>query len=60
MKGALMALSFAENESCRKFGSQNPNQFICYFNIFGQRQDPNGAYAAVIPKCFAGLMFIKR
>lgn len=21
-----------------------------YFNIFGQRQDPNGAYAAVIPK----------
>ena len=27
-----------------------------YFNIFGQRQDPNGAYAAVIPKWFAGLM----
>ena len=21
-----------------------------YFNIFGKRQDPNGAYAAVIPK----------
>lgn len=21
-----------------------------YFNVFGQRQDPNGAYAAVIPK----------
>jgi UDP-N-acetylglucosamine 4-epimerase len=27
-----------------------------YFNIFGQRQDPNGAYAAVIPKWFAGLL----
>ena len=27
-----------------------------YFNIFGQRQDPDGAYAAVIPKWFAGLM----
>lgn len=27
-----------------------------YFNIFGRRQDPNGAYAAVIPKWFAGLM----
>ncbi len=27
-----------------------------YFNIFGQRQDPNGAYAAVIPKWFAGLI----
>jgi UDP-N-acetylglucosamine 4-epimerase len=27
-----------------------------YFNIFGQRQDPNGAYAAVIPKWFAALI----
>ena len=27
-----------------------------YFNIFGQRQDPNGAYAAVIPLWFAGLI----
>ncbi len=26
-----------------------------YFNIFGKRQDPNGAYAAVIPKWFAAL-----
>lgn len=27
-----------------------------YFNVFGQRQDPEGAYAAVIPQWFAGLM----
>ncbi|NLY40180.1 MAG: NAD-dependent epimerase/dehydratase family protein [Desulfovibrionales bacterium] len=27
-----------------------------YFNIFGKRQDPQGAYAAVIPTWFAGLM----
>ncbi|MDA3833060.1 MAG: SDR family oxidoreductase [Spirochaetales bacterium] len=27
-----------------------------YFNILGQRQDPNGAYAAVIPKWFAALI----
>ncbi len=27
-----------------------------YFNIFGRRQDPNGAYAAVMPKWFAGLI----
>ncbi|WP_035244509.1 SDR family oxidoreductase [Desulfonatronovibrio hydrogenovorans] len=27
-----------------------------YFNIFGRRQDPEGAYAAVIPKWFAGLI----
>ena len=27
-----------------------------YFNVFGQRQDPNGAYAAVIPKWTAGMI----
>lgn len=27
-----------------------------YFNVFGQRQDPNGAYAAVIPKWIAALL----
>ncbi|UJB33569.1 Vi polysaccharide biosynthesis UDP-N-acetylglucosaminuronic acid C-4 epimerase TviC [Chromobacterium sp. Beijing] len=27
-----------------------------YFNVFGRRQDPNGAYAAVIPKWAAALL----
>ena len=27
-----------------------------YFNVFGQRQDPEGAYAAVIPKWIAALL----
>lgn len=27
-----------------------------YFNIFGRRQNPNGAYAAVIPKWFTSLV----
>lgn len=27
-----------------------------YFNIFGKRQDPDGAYAAVIPQWFAGAL----
>lgn len=27
-----------------------------YFNVFGPRQDPNGAYAAVIPKWFASML----
>jgi UDP-N-acetylglucosamine 4-epimerase len=27
-----------------------PSAGLRYFNVFGQRQDPNGAYAAVIPK----------
>jgi len=27
-----------------------------YFNVFGPRQDPNGAYAAVIPKWFEAML----
>src|SRR4051794_34605041 len=27
-----------------------------YFNVFGKRQDPEGAYAAVIPKWIAAMM----
>lgn len=27
-----------------------------YFNVFGPRQDPNGAYAAVIPKWFSSIL----
>jgi UDP-N-acetylglucosamine 4-epimerase len=27
-----------------------------YFNVFGPRQDPDGPYAAVIPRWFAGLL----
>jgi UDP-N-acetylglucosamine/UDP-N-acetylgalactosamine 4-epimerase len=27
-----------------------------YFNIFGRRQDPNGAYAAVVPKWIASMI----
>jgi len=27
-----------------------------YFNVFGKRQDPNGAYAAVIPKWTAAMV----
>ena len=29
---------------------------LCYFNVFGPRQDPEGAYAAVIPKWIASLI----
>ncbi len=45
----LYAAVFARTYSFATIG-------LRYFNIFGQRQDPNGAYAAVIPKWFAGLM----
>ena len=31
-----------------------------YFNVFGKRQDPNGAYAAVIPKWTASMIENKK
>lgn len=33
-----------------------PTVGLRYFNVFGRRQDPNGAYAAVIPKLIKQLM----
>ena len=44
----LYAAVFAETYGLDAVG-------LRYFNIFGPRQDPNGAYAAVIPKWVAGL-----
>lgn len=35
---------------------QLPTVGLRYFNVFGPRQDPNGAYAAVIPKWFAAFL----
>ena len=45
----LYAAVFARSYGFKTIG-------LRYFNIFGQRQDPDGAYAAVIPKWFAGLL----
>lgn len=33
-----------------------PSIGLRYFNVFGQRQDPDGAYAAVIPQWFKALI----
>nr|MBF0221292.1 Vi polysaccharide biosynthesis UDP-N-acetylglucosaminuronic acid C-4 epimerase TviC [Desulfobulbaceae bacterium] len=38
----------------RTYGLQSMG--LRYFNVFGRRQDPNGAYAAVIPKWFSGML----
>lgn len=38
----------------RCYGSQSIG--LRYFNVFGPRQDPNGAYAAVIPQWIAALI----
>ena len=47
------------NEECAKqytrhYGLETVG--LRYFNVFGRRQDPNGAYAAVIPKFLKQLM----
>lgn len=44
----LYADVFARNYGFRTIG-------LRYFNVFGPRQDPGGAYAAVIPRWFAAL-----
>ena len=45
----LYAKIFASAYGVRTIG-------LRYFNVFGKRQDPKGAYAAVIPLWFAGLL----
>lgn len=45
----LYADVFAKTYSLESIG-------LRYFNVFGKRQDPNGAYAAVIPKWVASLI----
>ena len=45
----LYANVFANNYGFKTIG-------LRYFNIFGKRQDPNGAYAAVIPKWVASIL----
>lgn len=38
----------------RAYGT--PSVGLRYFNVFGRRQDPNGAYAAVIPRWIAAMI----
>ncbi len=42
------------NVFARCYGTQSIG--LRYFNVFGPRQDPNGAYAAVIPQWIAALI----
>ena len=45
----LYANVFAKNFNFKTIG-------LRYFNVFGKRQDPDGAYAAVIPKWVASIL----
>ena len=49
LSNELYADVFAKNYSMQIIGFR-------YFNVFGPRQDPNGVYAAVIPKFIASLL----
>lgn len=49
MANELYAGVFARTYSIETIG-------LRYFNVFGRRQDPNGAYAAVIPKWVSSLL----
>jgi UDP-N-acetylglucosamine/UDP-N-acetylgalactosamine 4-epimerase len=51
------ALSKRADEICASFLETSMNVYgLRYFNVFGARQDPNGAYAAVIPKWISGFL----
>ncbi|SFE55351.1 SDR family oxidoreductase [Alteribacillus iranensis] len=53
------ALTKKVNEECGKLYTQLyglDTYGLRYFNVFGRRQDPNGAYAAVIPKFIKQLL----
>ena len=43
---------------CRNYFALHGLQTVClrYFNVYGPDQDPNGAYAAVIPKFISALL----
>jgi UDP-N-acetylglucosamine 4-epimerase len=49
LMGEIYAGTFAQNYGLASVG-------LRYFNVFGPRQDPNGAYAAVIPKWIDALL----
>lgn len=48
----------AAEQYCRVFGQLGFVETVCfrYFNVFGPMQDPNSAYAAVIPKFATALL----
>lgn len=48
----------AGEQLCRNYFALHGVQTVClrYFNVYGPDQDPNGAYAAVIPKFIAAIL----
>jgi UDP-glucose 4-epimerase len=52
------AAKLAAEQYCQAFYHSYRLETVCirYFNVFGPRQDPNGAYAAVIPKFICSML----
>ena len=52
------AAKLAAEQYCQAFYHSYQLETVCirYFNVFGPRQDPNGAYAAVIPKFICSML----
>ena len=61
-EGNLLSPYALTKKTCEEWGKQYARHYgletvgLRYFNVFGRRQDPNGAYAAVIPKFIKQLM----
>lgn len=61
-EGNLLSPYAVSKKSCEEWAKQYTKHYgldtygLRYFNVFGRRQDPNGAYAAVIPKFIKQLM----
>lgn len=60
--GELLSPYALTKRTCEEYGKLYTRLYgletigMRYFNVFGRRQDPNGAYAAVIPKFIMQLM----
>jgi UDP-N-acetylglucosamine 4-epimerase len=61
-EGALLSPYALTKKTCEEYGRLYKELYgldtygLRYFNVFGRRQDPNGAYAAVIPKFIRQLL----
>ena len=61
-EGNLLSPYAVTKQGCEEWAKQYTRHYgldtygLRYFNVFGRRQDPNGAYAAVIPKFIGQLL----
>jgi len=61
-EGNLLSPYALTKRVCEEYGKQYKKHYeldtygLRYFNVFGKRQNPNGVYAAVIPKMIIQLM----